>query len=103
MIKLRNTEHFEVTSSWLDKNKTAAGGYTRKQVEAIGLKWPLVSGWKREIVGKVITCQQAAEFEQLARGKPAKVSLAQAVKVVTKGASKLSEKQRNALIDALYR
>ena len=34
---------------------TVNGGYTRKQLEALGITWPPPKGWKRTAVGRRIT------------------------------------------------
>ncbi len=52
-----------VTREYLHKNKTKNGGWTRKQMTAIGVSWPLTKGWKRCVIGNVITDEKAAIFE----------------------------------------
>ena len=64
---MNNTESVEITLDYLNSNKTKKGGYTKKQVLALGLRWPLVSGWKQELVGTVLNYEQANEFEQAGR------------------------------------
>jgi hypothetical protein len=34
---------------------TASGGYTRQQLEALGVGWPPQKGWKRRAVGRKIS------------------------------------------------
>lgn len=54
---------FRITKAWLIENKTPKGGWKRKQVEAIGLRWPLVSGWQDRMAGVLITDAQRRAFE----------------------------------------
>jgi len=53
----------EVTYDYLDKHRTARGAWTKDQILALGLEWPLRSGWKAEVVGRQITIPQAQRFE----------------------------------------
>ena len=57
------TEPVEITIEYIDKHKTKRGAWTKKQVKALGLPWPLEAGWKHKLVGKVLTVSQANEFE----------------------------------------
>ena len=52
-----------ITEKYLIDNATKRGGYTKAQVLALGLSWPLPSGWKKKIIGTEITDSQAARFE----------------------------------------
>lgn len=54
----------KVTLDWLYANKTEKGGYTRKQVEAIGVSWPPAKGWLRYSVGSVISDEAKKDFER---------------------------------------
>lgn len=54
---------FEISKRWLHEHKTVRGGWTRKQVEAIGETWPLVKGWTFRAVGRLVTEQQRRLFE----------------------------------------
>ena len=60
---MRHKQPVEITLAYLDKFKTPKGGYNKKQVEALGLSWPLVSGWKTALVGNYITGEMADIFE----------------------------------------
>ncbi len=51
-----------VTEAFLDENRTERGAWTRAQVVALGLRWPLDRNWKREVIGKEITNAQADAF-----------------------------------------
>lgn len=58
-----STATFTVTREWIEEFKTARGGWTQPQLEAIGVPWPPVHGWKVRIEGKVITFEARAMFE----------------------------------------
>ena len=59
----------KITFDWITENSTQAGGYKRKQVESIGIGWPLVSGWKHKAVGRQINDDQKKLFESFAGSK----------------------------------
>jgi hypothetical protein len=43
-----------VTYKLLDRIKTGRGGYTRIQIETLGLTWPIEKGWKDLAVGNIV-------------------------------------------------
>ncbi len=43
-----------VNKELLAISATASGGYTRTQLEALGVAWPPPKGWKRRVVGRRI-------------------------------------------------
>ncbi len=47
-----NQELVTITNEFIDSAKSDAGAWSRKQVEILGLKWPLRAGWKLKIIGK---------------------------------------------------
>ena len=55
-----------ITAEWIMANTTAAGGWTRKQLEAVGVDWPPVKGWKQRILGTEISADQQSVFESFA-------------------------------------
>lgn len=55
---------FTITYEWLESYRTVRGGYNRKQVEALGVQWPLVKGWKSAMVGKTVEERAARRFEE---------------------------------------
>ena len=59
----------QITFDWITDNCTKAGGYKRIQVEAIGISWPLSSGWKNRSVGQEISEAQQKIFESFAGPK----------------------------------
>lgn len=52
-----------ITKELLLKNKTEKGGWTKDQIESLGLKWPLQSGWQSEVIGKTISEENLRRFE----------------------------------------
>lgn len=54
---------FIITKDWLIANSTKRGGYTKAQIKALGLKYPLESGWMCDLIDKKITTRQASDFE----------------------------------------
>ncbi|MFL9998260.1 hypothetical protein PQR34_43865 [Paraburkholderia sediminicola] len=57
-------DSFVVTVEWIDEYATPNGAWTQSQLDQIGVTWPPPRGWKRGAVGRVITVQQKAIFEQ---------------------------------------
>jgi hypothetical protein len=51
-----------LTSELIHKHKTANGGWTRAQVEALGVKWKPTPGWIKRLNGTQITCEQMTAF-----------------------------------------
>jgi 5-methylcytosine-specific restriction endonuclease McrA len=60
---------FEVTAEWIEQFKTPRGGFCAAQVKAIGVDWPLVSGWKARVVGSQISDEQRRTFEAGSLGR----------------------------------
>lgn len=56
--------NFQVTARWIHANRTGTGGWTKKQIEALGLTWPLASGWIDRVVGMLISERARAVFER---------------------------------------
>jgi hypothetical protein len=53
----------EITNEWLEQWKTPGGGYTRKQLELLGVSWPPAKGWKKSVVGAELADETAKSFE----------------------------------------
>ena len=47
--------HVTVNQDLLALAATTRGGYTRKQLDALGVPWPPTKGWKRKVVGRRIS------------------------------------------------
>ena len=67
---------FVVTESWLIEHQSKAGAWTADQLAAIGVAWPPAHGWKRTVIGKQISDDARARFEQALRAKQARQALA---------------------------
>jgi len=52
-----------VTRQWIHDHSTPAGGWNRKQIEALGLKWPAPKGWIKRLEGTEINGIAKAAFE----------------------------------------
>lgn len=44
-----------VTAELIEQGRSAAGGWTRVQLAALGVAWPPMRGWKTVIIGKAIS------------------------------------------------
>jgi hypothetical protein len=65
---------FTITREWIDEHRTARGGWSADQCVALGIAWPLQSGWKRRLIGKVITDEAKARFEMGLRARQARAA-----------------------------
>jgi len=61
-----------ITAELIDSGKSAAGGYSRAQLALLGVAWPPVSGWKRQVIGTQITREAATDFVAGRGGKVAR-------------------------------
>ena len=57
-------EEFIITRDWIFNNRTKRGAWTKKQINALGLKWPATSGWIDELEGTAISSHNARTFEE---------------------------------------
>lgn len=67
-----NNQYVFVTSKMLNDARTSAGGYTRAQIEALGVKYPPKRGWLQSFVGKKIPSEQWQSFVSAANTRAAK-------------------------------
>ncbi len=51
-----------LTHEMLQNASTDAGGWTRAQIQALGIKWPPRHGWLQGLVGQQVTAAQWKEF-----------------------------------------
>jgi len=58
-----NTESVLVTKDYIMKHRTKRGGWTRAQILALGLEYPVQSGWIYSLCGETITGEMASNFE----------------------------------------
>jgi hypothetical protein len=61
---------FTISISWLRRHATKGCGWTRRQIEALGLPYPQSAGWPQRIAGTQITQAQRAAFEAASKAKP---------------------------------
>lgn len=54
-----------VTQRLIENGKSGAGGWTRAQLEIIGVKWPPKHGWRRRVDGALIPRSEADRFVSL--------------------------------------
>lgn len=52
----------KLTKEFIQQHKTDYGGWTKAQIEALGLKWPPRHGWQERLVGKEISAEAAQRF-----------------------------------------
>ncbi len=57
-----------VTSELIDSGRSGTGGWNMKQIQLLGISWPLTKGWKSQAIGREITKADAELFVSL-RGK----------------------------------
>jgi hypothetical protein len=57
----------KLTDEWMRAHATRNGGYSKKQLELIGVAWPPITGWRKEISGREIDAAAAEEFAAIAR------------------------------------
>lgn len=54
---------FTITSQWISDCSTGKGGWTKKQLNVLGLSWPVTKGWKKTLIGKSIDLETKTKFE----------------------------------------
>jgi hypothetical protein len=61
------------TKEEIERHLTPAGGYLRKDLEAMGVKWPPMKGWKRRLIeGKDPNQGRRLSKQQLAAKREAR-------------------------------
>jgi hypothetical protein len=60
------SEQFTITNEWIAKNRSKRGGWSAKQLLAIGITWPPTHGWRSRVTGQKITQNAKAQFESFA-------------------------------------
>lgn len=58
-----------ITDSLIESGKSASGGYSKAQLAVLGVPWPPVSGWKKDVIGRQITSDAFAKFVAGGGGK----------------------------------
>lgn len=64
----------QVTKEWLKAHATNGCGFTKAQIEALGLNYPVQSGWIDAVAGMWITEEQAEKYQNSRRKKKKKES-----------------------------
>lgn len=62
-------ETVELTDELIRAGESRRGGYSARQLEVLGVSWPPVKGWKRDVIGKQIDAASYRRFLNLTRGK----------------------------------
>lgn len=52
-----------ITNEFLVSNATNNCGWTKYQIEILGLPWPLERGWKEKVIGMRISLDTAKDFK----------------------------------------
>ena len=61
----------KITERLIQEHKSWRGGWKRRQIEALGLEWPLHKGWIARAEGKEVTEEQFNQFIQFGlEGEP---------------------------------
>jgi hypothetical protein len=55
---------FRVTEQWVRQYQSGNGGWTRDQLEALGVSWPPRNGWIVRALGKEISDENRKRFER---------------------------------------
>lgn len=64
-------ENVIVTREFLIQGRSGSGGWTRAQMESLGLPWPIRSGWMDAIAGAQISTEAAQLFLTSGKAKRA--------------------------------
>ena len=54
----------KITKEYLKQHRTTKGAFTKGQLSNLGIAWPPPAKWQSLIIGKVITEEEAALFEE---------------------------------------
>ena len=60
-----NEEYVILTHEMILAARTPNGGFTKKQLAAIGIEWPPQKGWTKDVIGKQITRHQLEIFSRI--------------------------------------
>lgn len=61
-LKPSHADTMQITLELIEEGKSPAGGWTRKQIELLGLSWPMDNGWKNRVAGNPISRDDARRF-----------------------------------------
>ena len=54
-----------ITESLITSGQSDNGGWGKEQLKILGVTWPPISGWKKEIIGQEISDEDLKRFIQL--------------------------------------
>lgn len=54
-----------ITQGWIAQHATGQAGWTRAQLECLGVDWPPTKGWRSRLINTSISDAKAREFERL--------------------------------------
>ncbi len=57
----------DITEELIAAGTSERGGWSKRQLALLGVDWPPVGGWKKSIIGRPISEEDAEEFLRLAR------------------------------------
>ncbi len=58
-------ELIKLSNKLIEKGKSINGGYSKHQLELLGIDWPPKKGWKKQIIGKQIQKNILDKFIEL--------------------------------------
>lgn len=97
-----------LTREYIMSQRTERGGFTAAQLRALGLSYNQPTGWIDRLCGKVITDEQAAEFERgrtIFHAKTLRMhnrnAMPEQEQLTLHGVEQTLEQKRNAIIDNL--
>ena len=56
-----------ITDAFMERGLSKRGGWNRRQLAALGVAWPLRSGWRKALLGRWVFREQANQFLKLRR------------------------------------
>ena len=59
-----------VTKKWIYDYQSCNGGWTKSQLQALGIDWPPYKGWIQDVDGKQISAAKRKQFEDSWKGGP---------------------------------
>lgn len=65
----------KITDEFIKQGMSGNGGWNKPQLESLGVSWPPKAGWKRRLVGKEISQEQADNFLRLRNRKSSNPSI----------------------------
>ena len=95
---------FVITKNWINDNRTAKGGFTKSQLSCLIVSSPPAKGWIKALIGRTITLEQKATFEDMKvvySNFSIVCPIDKAVKFICQRALKLTPEQKARLAHAI--